>query len=141
MLVIIQRIEILLKLQLFRYLVNGTIATIVHFGVLQINIKYLSFTSAGLANIIAAIFGIFVSFVGSRYYVFQRKQQSVIQQLLKFIGIYILIAILHGFILLIWTDFYGMNYISGFLIGTIVQVLIGYWANKLLVFKNEKNNY
>ena len=42
----------------FRYIVNGVFATAVHFAVLTFNLKVLGFASAGLANLVAAVFGI-----------------------------------------------------------------------------------
>ena len=46
-----------------------------------------------------------------------------------------MIAVFHGLVLLIWTDWYALDYRIGFLIATVVQVLLSYLGNKLLVFK------
>ena len=48
-----------------RYIVNGVVATAVHYGVLTFNISVLGFASAGFANFVAALFGIATSFLGS----------------------------------------------------------------------------
>jgi putative flippase GtrA len=47
--------------EIARYIVNGAVATIVHYSILTINIEVIGISSAGLANFIAAIFGITVS--------------------------------------------------------------------------------
>ena len=60
----------LLQQQPFRYLVNGGVATVVHFFILTFNLKVLDWESAGLSNIVAAVCGTIVSFLGNRYYVF-----------------------------------------------------------------------
>jgi len=122
-------------LEIVRYGINGVVATAVHYGVLTFNLNALHITSAGAANLIAAIFGISASFFGSRFFVFPRAEEAIITQALKFSGLYCGIALLHGLVLLIWTDRYGFDYRLGFLIATTLQVLLGYLGNKFLVFK------
>ena len=121
--------------ELARYGVNGILATIVHFSVLTINLKVLNFPSAGVANMIAATVGITTSFLGSRYFVFQKTNESILVQALKFNGLYWTIATLHGLVLLLWTDWMRFDYRIGFLIATIIQVSLSYTGNKRMVFK------
>jgi putative flippase GtrA len=118
-----------------RYVANGVVATAVHFGVLSFNLAVLNFSSAGLANLIAAIFGIATSFLGNRYFVFRRYDENILRQVIKFSGLYASIAVLHGVLLLTWTDWLGMDYRVGFLIATAFQVSLSYLGNKALVFK------
>jgi len=131
----VRRLEALRQLQVVRYVINGLAATAVHFVVLQMNLKLLGITSAGLANFIAAFWGIAVSFTGSRLYVFHDHQQPVLQQASKFVLLYALIACLHGLVLYMWADLQGWDYRVGFLLATILQVGLSYWGNKNLVFK------
>jgi putative flippase GtrA len=119
----------------FRYLVNGAFATAVHFGVLVFNMQVLNWSSAGVANGVAAIFGIAASFLGSRYYVFPSSSEAVGAQLLKFLLLYLSIAFLHAGLLFVWADYYQLNYLLGFFVATLLQLLLSYWGNKLLVFK------
>lgn len=128
-------IEKLLQFQVIRYFINGLIATLIHFTVLQINLIGLGMETVGLANFIAAIFGITASFFGSRYFVYQTKQESIIRQFSKFSGLYAAIAFLHGLVLYSWSDIQGWDYRSGFIVATALQVVFSYWGNKLLVFK------
>jgi putative flippase GtrA len=132
---LLYRLEALPQLQVVRYAVNGLGATAVHFGVLQINLKLLDIPSAGLANLIAAFFGIAVSFIGSRYYVFRGHQRPFLQQASKFGLLYAVISCLHGLVLYLWTDLQGWDYRMGFLLATVLQVFSSYWGNKNLVFK------
>jgi putative flippase GtrA len=122
-------------LEISRYVINGLVATAVHYGVLNINLGFLEFKSAGVANFVAAIFGIGTSFLGSRYFVFKRTEELMLHQALKFSGLYGAIAVLHGFFLWVWTDLQGLDYRLGFLIATLLQTSISYLGNKLLVFK------
>ena len=109
--------------ELFRFVVNGLVATAVHYAVLTFNLQVLGFGSAGLANLCAAVVGITSSFLGSRFYVFaQSAQQPWLPQLLKFSGLYGAIALLHGLVLWLWTDRLGLDYRAGFLLATGLQV-------------------
>jgi putative flippase GtrA len=121
--------------EIIRYVINGLIATAAHYGVLTTNIVFFEFKSAGLANFVAAIFGISISFLGSRYYVFKRTTENTLLQALKFSGLYGVFAILHGVLLWIWTDQKDFDYRIGFLVATSIQVVLSYLGNKFLVFK------
>lgn len=120
--------------ELMRYIANGLVATVVHYGVLTFNLHVLAMPSAGAANLVAAIFGITASFLGSRYFVFNKAEGAMLPQALKFSGLYGAIAVLHGSVLLVWTDWLGFDYRIGFLIATAFQVSLSYVGNKKLVF-------
>ena len=121
--------------ELIRYLINGVLATAVHFGILSFNLNIVDFASAGFANFIASLFGIGTSFLGNRYFVFPKTGEAIMTQAMKFGGLYGVIAVFHGLVLLLWTDWYALDYRIGFLIATAVQVSLSYLGNKLLVFR------
>lgn len=121
--------------EISRYVINGLVATAVHYGVLTANLNLLNFKSAGTANFVAAIFGITVSFLGSRYFVFRHTTEGIMQQAAKFSGLYGGIAVLHGSLLWFWADLNGFDYRLGFLLATAMQMTLSYVGNKLLVFK------
>jgi putative flippase GtrA len=121
--------------QVVRYLINGVVATVVHYGALQFNIEVLNIQFASVANAIAAVFGITVSFIGSRYFVFRGQQSSVVKQGAHFIMVYVLIALLHATVMYVWADHLGMDYRIGFLLATGMQMVLSVLANKFLVFK------
>jgi putative flippase GtrA len=122
------------KQQIIRYVINGVVATAVHFAVLTFNLKVLGIQSAGVANLLAAVVGISTSFLGSRYFVFRKTNGSILHQASKFVVLYAMIACLHGLILYGWSDNLHLDYRWGFLIATVMQVLFSYWGNKILVF-------
>lgn len=124
-----------LNKQSIRYIINGLVATAIHFLVLIFNLKVLEWNSAGVANLIAAVFGISASFIGSRYYVFNGSLEPLVKQLYRFLLLYAAIAILHGILMYIWVDLYLQDYIIGFLIATAMQIACSYIGNKVLVFK------
>lgn len=121
--------------EVVRYIINGIIATLVHFSILTFNIEILHIGSAGVANFIAAIFGITASFIGSRYFVFQNHGGTVLHHAFKFSVLYGAIAALHGFVLFVWTDHYHLPYQIGFILATGLQVTLSYFGNKKVVFK------
>lgn len=121
--------------QPIRYILNGLFATLIHFLVLTFNLKVLNWHSAGVANGIAAIFGITASFLGSRYFVFLNSKETIFNQAYRFIFLYVSIAILHALLLYIWVDKYEFNYIIGFLLATTMQLIFSYFGNKVMVFK------
>ena len=123
------------KSEIIRYVINGVFATIIHFSVLTINLKLLNFNSAGIANFVAAIFGITSSFLGSRYFVFKNFEESIARQAVKFSLLYGLIALIHGSVLWVITDNYGISYVFGFALATVIQLSLSYFGNKHLVFK------
>ena len=102
---------------------------------LVFNLEAIEAPSAGLANLIAAVFGIGASFLGSRYFVFAATNEPILKQAVKFSGLYGAIALLHALVLLIWTDWYGLDYRLGFLLATAIQVSLSYLGNKFLVFR------
>lgn len=123
--------------QIRRYIINGLVATAVHFLVLSFNLEVLHMPSAGMANIIAAIVGITASFLGNRYFVFCHTAENIFRQATNFILLYAFIACIHGFVLLMWSDILHLDYRIGFLIATVFQVILSYIGNRVLVFRHE----
>lgn len=123
--------------EILRFIANGLVATGVHFAVLTFNLQVLGFESAGLANLCAAVAGISASFLGNRFFVFAAAEpQPLLTQAIKFSGLYGAIAVLHGAVLWLWSDVWGLDYRLGFLLATGMQVTLSYLGNKLLIFKS-----
>ena len=121
--------------EVLRYCINGLVATLVHYVVLAIGIDLLQLPSAGLANLIAALFGITCSFLGNRYFVFRGHDGEFFHQAKNFLLLYAFIACLHGLVLFLWTDVGRLDYRLGFIMATCLQVLLSYLGNKMLVFR------
>ncbi len=118
----------------FRYILNGCIATIFHYIVLSFSIEIFELHSAAIANLIASFFAITFSYVGNRYFVFRSISEPIFKQYYKFLYFYVVIAAIHGSVLFIWTDYLGFDYKVGFLLAVMIQVILGYFANKKSVF-------
>lgn len=121
--------------EIVRYVVNGIVATAVHFSALTVFLEYFHFDSAGLANVLAASLGICASFLGNRFFVFLNSQGGVGRQAVRFVMLYATIAGLHGGVLTVWSDIAGLDYRIGFVLATLLQFILSYIGNKLLVFK------
>lgn len=120
--------------QIPRFVVNGLIATSVHFGVLSFNMEVLGLQSAGIANLIAATFGILASFIGSRYYVFRASKAALTGQAFRFLILYALLALANGLFMHLWADLLGWDYRIGFVFATAMQMVLSYLGNQRLVF-------
>lgn len=120
---------------LAKYVLNGLVATAVHYVALTINLKLLLMPHAAVANFLAAIAGICVSFAGNRYFVFRAHAGQWLHQFARFWLLYACIAFLHAGVLWVWTDFAGFDYRPGFLIATCLQFVLSFFGNKKLVFR------
>lgn len=123
------------RAQVLRYIINGLVATALHFAILTFNLEVLLLASAGVANFIAACIAITFSFFSSRHFVFRATHAPVMGQVVLFGVLYALLALAHGVILYLWTDRAGLDYRIGFLLASCVQVMGSYIGNKLVVFK------
>lgn len=118
-----------------RYAINGVFATGVHYLALCVGMEVIGIPSAGAANILAATIGIATSFIGSKYYVFNKHHEPIHEQMAKFAALYGLIALVHGGVLALITDIGGFDYRIGFVLATGLQVVLSYSGNQRFVFK------
>ncbi|MBB6342379.1 putative flippase GtrA [Pseudomonas fluvialis] len=121
--------------EIVRFALNGLFAAGIHFAVLSFNLRVLEMPSAGLANFFAAWFGIAASFIGSRFFVFRHSEGALVSQAMRFLASYAVIACLHGLLLYIWTDQLQRDYTVGLFLAVMMQAVLSYLGNKLLVFK------
>jgi putative flippase GtrA len=120
--------------EIARYIVNGVAATGVHYFVFVAISNILAPGSAGIANFLASFFGISVSFLGSRYFVFRNWRAPIVTQFIRFGALYAAIAVLSGLTLYVWSDVMSLNKTIGFLIGVFLQVVFSYVGGRRLVF-------
>ena len=130
--------SIIFQYQTARYLVNGIIASLIHYFVLLFCLEVLKINSAGLSNFFSSVFGITSSFIGNRYYVFDNYKTSALSQLKKFLPLYYILSIVQGGILYFWSDLLNYNYNIGFAICILFQVIIGFLGGKYFVFNTNK---
>jgi len=121
--------------EIVRYVLNGAMATAVHYLVLHAMVSAGQISSVGLANAMAAVCGIAASFVGSRYFVFRASHLPLAPQAAKFAGLYGLLILMHGATLYLLTDIGGIDFRLGFAFALALQVTATYVGNKRLVFR------
>lgn len=127
--------------ELGRFVLNGLGATAVHYTVLSFNIHVLQLQYAATSNFVASWFGLAASFLGSRYFVFKAHRGPIGHQAMRFIALYMFLALMQGAILYLWTDRLGFSYTWGFLIATGFQTIASYIVNRHFVFlRAEKIN-
>jgi putative flippase GtrA len=117
-----------------RYVVNGLVATAVNWAVMRLCLDVLHIPWASLAYWIGALFGITTSFIGSRYFVFRKQDRPVMRQAVKFVVMYVIIAVLASGVVHVWSDWLHYDSNLGFILATGVQVGLSYFGNKKLVF-------
>lgn len=112
---------------------NGLVATGVHYSMLTAFVEVLHLKSAGIANGIAALFGISASYVGNKVLVFRSDARHT-RTLPRFLLVYFLVAVLHTGVLTLWTDYAGLAYQLGFIIASGGSIILTYFSNRILVF-------
>jgi putative flippase GtrA len=117
-----------------RFVLNGLIATAVHYGVLVLCLQGLGLASAGIANTLAAGVGVTVSFLGSRHFVFRRSDTPLLGQMSRFWLLYVALALIQGGWLFLWTDLARLDYRVGFLVGILFQAIGSYVGGSRWVF-------
>lgn len=124
--------------ELTRYIINGLVATMFHYGTLTYLVETGSYKSVSTANVLASMVGILSSFIGNRLFVFKTKAKPNSSLLLiKFLILYTNIALIHWVTLFIWSDWLHWNYSTGFLLASFIQFISSYVGNKTLVFTYE----
>ncbi|WP_246161390.1 GtrA family protein [Stenotrophomonas cyclobalanopsidis] len=121
--------------QFARFVLNGLAATAVHFGTLTFLVEIVNVGSKGLANSIAAIFGILASFVGNRFFVFATRTGSLRKELVRFSVLYAALALLSGAFMALWADVFALDYRIGFVAISGIQLVLSFLGNRMLVFK------
>jgi putative flippase GtrA len=122
--------------QFARFVINGLVASGVYFSILSLCIELLQFRSAAVAAVVASAIGIVVSYLGNRHFVFGSSDQPMRGQFFRFIALYGVVAAIHSGVLLVWSDYLGLDYRIGFLIATALQIAVTFVGNKRLVFRS-----
>jgi putative flippase GtrA len=117
------------------FLINGLIATIIHYAVLYYMVEEIHINSAGVSSLVSSLFASLVSFIGNKYIVFRIHNDPAIIQATRFTALYLIMALFHGIFLHSWADLLGWNYRFGFLLAVAVQIAAGFFGNKYFVFK------
>lgn len=122
------------RARLVRFVLNGLVASAVHAGVLYVLYEVAHLPSAAVCSLVAACAGITASFIGNRTFVFDASDHPVLDQVVRFGGLYASIALLHTALLWWWTDLQGFDYRIGFVLALGLQVVLSFLGNSKFVF-------
>ena len=120
--------------RVLRFALNGLFATAVHYGVLSGLIEGAGMASAALANALAAVCGIAVSYAGNRSFVL-RSRAPHRRAGTRFLACYAAVVSLHGGAMALWADLGGLDYRIGFLLFTGAAAVLTYLLNRFFVFR------
>jgi putative flippase GtrA len=116
--------------RILRFIFVGIIATLTHYLSLLFFVEIIELGSYGFSNLLAALFGITVSFIGSKYFTFKSEHGSLTFQIPFFLLINFGLLALHGFWLTLWSDILKLNFHYGFVIALFFQIFISYNFSK-----------
>lgn len=119
--------------RIVRFILNGLFATAVHYGVLAGLIEGAGLGSAAVANALAAVCGIAVSYAGNRAFVL-RSRAPHRRAGTRFLACYAAVVSLHGGAMALWADIGGLDYRIGFLLFTGLAAVLTYLLNRFFVF-------
>ncbi len=119
--------------RIVRFILNGLFATVVHYGVLAGLIEGAGLASAAIANALAAVCGIAVSYAGNRTFVL-RSRAPHRRAGTRFLACYAAVVSLHGGAMALWADIGGLDYRIGFLLFTGLAAVLTYLLNRFFVF-------
>ena len=120
--------------RVLRFVLNGLFATAVHYGVLAGLIEGAEMASAALANALAAVCGIAVSYAGNRSFVLRSRARHR-RAGARFLSCYAAVVSLHGGAMALWADIGGLDYRIGFLLFTAAAAVLTYLLNRFFVFR------
>lgn len=120
--------------EIFLFLINGFLATLIHFAALILFVNFVGL-SYGLSNFLSFLVGSISSFLGNKFFVFKVKNKfRTSSQFIKFFFLYLALAFEHGVALYWWSDINEYNYIVGFLLITMLNIIISFIFNKYIIF-------
>ena len=125
----------LMNKQFFIFIINGLMATFVHFLLLVIFIEVFNMENIVVANISAGLLAIMFSFIGNRHFVFKSKTADLYSQIIKFLILYLIILFLHTLLMALLTVNIGLDYRISFVLVSAIMAITSFFMNKLIVFK------
>lgn len=124
-----------MRRQVILFILNGGMATVVHFSVLFLLIELFHVPSLVWANLTAGAVAITCSFMGNKYIVFNSHNEVMLHQLLKFVLVYICALFFHTFAIYELSSVYGIDYRVAFVVASFLVIMFTFLSNKLMVFK------
>lgn len=133
--------ELIVKyMDMLLYLFFGVLTTLVNYAVYLPCLRILGMPAAA-ANTISWLVSVIFAFLTNKPFVFKSHDWSldtVIPELLKFMGTRIASGLLETGILFVTVDLLGMNGVVWKIVTSVLVVVANYVGSKLLVFRSKE---
>lgn len=125
------------KKEVISYLIFGVLTTLVNIVVYTvcndvIQIQYL------ISNAIAWIVSVLFAYITNRKYVFESKNSSLFNELVKFIGVRLSTGIMDMILMWLFVDILCFNSMMSKIIVNVIVIVLNYVLSKIFVFQKEE---
>ncbi len=125
------------KKEIILYLIFGILTTLVNIVVYTVcndllQIQYL------ISNAIACIFSVLFAYITNRKYVFESKNSSMMNELVKFIGARLSTGIMDMILMWLFVDILCFNSMMSKIVVNVIVIVLNYVLSKIFVFHKEE---
>ena len=125
------------KKEIISYLIFGILTTLVNIVVYTVcndllQIQYL------ISNAIAWIFSVLFAYITNRKYVFESKNSSMMNELVKFIGARLSTGIMDMILMWLFVDILCFNSMMSKIVVNVIVIVLNYVLSKIFVFHKEE---
>ena len=126
-----------MKKELISYLIFGVLTTVVNIVVYYVFNTWLQVNYL-VSNAIAWIASVLFAYITNRKYVFESKNTSMFNELVKFIGARLSTGIMDMILMWLLVDVLSMNSMFSKIIVNVLVIVLNYVLSKVFVFKKEE---
>ncbi len=123
--------------EIFRYLLAGTINTIVGYCIFLVML-YIVNVNPYYSNIVGYIFGLIIAYILNKLFVFKNKTTTK-TSIYRFFIAFILSFFINLFVLFIFVDILNQSPAISQIVAMTFYTIIFYLLNKFYVFKGNQN--
>lgn len=126
-----------MKKELISYLIFGVLTTVVNIVVYYVFNTWLQVNYL-VSNAIAWIASVLFAYITNRKYVFDSKNTSMFNELVKFIGARLSTGIMDMILMWLLVDVLSMNSMVSKIVVNVLVIVLNYVLSKVFVFKKEE---
>ena len=126
-----------MKKELISYLIFGVLTTVVNIVVYYVFNTWLQVNYL-VSNAIAWIASVLFAYITNRKYVFESKNTSMFNELVKFIGARLSTGIMDMILMWLLVDVLSMNSMFSKIVVNVLVIVLNYVLSKVFVFKKEE---
>ena len=125
------------KKEIINYLIFGILTTVVNIVVYWLlntclNVNYL------ISNAIAWIMSVLFAYITNRKYVFESKNTSMMNELMKFISARLSTGIMDMILMWLLVDILAFNSMVSKIVVNVLVVVLNYILSKVFIFKEKE---